>query len=343
MKKLMILLCAVCGFQLAACSSKPPEGDAVQAEPGAEQSGLEQTEDTGQADTKSDKEAELKRYANTVPVVYMTKEITAQSLQNLYQSIDNGMQGDHLAVKISAGELPSGNDLEAELFHDFVKSVNGTIAASSTRDDLQPADNSELTEIAETVVLDESGSVAISVEDGLHLTENYVGTHFSEYDGFLVISYFQGHAAAGFDGAVKNVSVGMSSAEGKCLIYSAGSSSTDPRGAKQDSFLEAMAEAGKAVADALDENILYINIMDHRSIDGGFEEADDISEDRKIGILASADPVALDQACVDLVYMEEGNEVFVNWMEKLNGEYALEYAEEIGLGSSAYTLVSIDE
>lgn len=343
MKKLMILLCAVCGFQFAACSSKPPEGDAVQTESGAGQSGSEQAEDTGQADTNSDKEAELNRYADTVPVVYMTKEITAQSLQELYQSIDNGMQGNHLAVKISAGELPSGNDLEPELFQDFVKAVKGTVVASSTRDDLQPADNSALAEIAAPDVLDESGSVAISVEDGLHLSENYVGTHFSEYDGFFVISYFQGHAAAGFDGAVKNVSVGMSSAEGKCLIYSAGSSSTDPRGAEQDTFLESMAEAGKAVADALNENILYINIMDHRSIDGGFDEAADVSEDRKIGILASEDPVALDQACVDLVYMEEGNEVFVNWMEKLNGEYALEYAEEIGLGSSAYTLVSIDE
>lgn len=343
MKKLMFLLCAVCSFQFAACSSKSSEGDALQAESGTEQSSLEQMEDTGQADTKSDKETELKQYADTVPIVYMTKEITAQSLQSLYQSLDSSTKKDHTAVKISAGEMPSGSDLEPELFSDLVKSINGTIVSGSTRDDLQPADNSELAEIAKTDILDESGSVAISVEDGLHLTENYVGTHFSEYDRFLVISYFQAHAAAGFDGAVKNISVGMSSTEGKCLIYSAGNSSTDPRGAEQDTFLESMAEAGKAVSDALNENILYMNIMDHRSIDGGFDESSGTSDDRKIGILASADPVALDQACVDLVYMEEGNEVFVNWMEKLNGEYALEYAEEIGLGSSAYTLVSIDE
>jgi len=199
-----------------------------------------------------------------------------------------------------------------------------------------------VSEIAKVTVLDENGSQTIPVEDGLHLKENYVGNHFSEYDGLLVISYFQGHAAAGFDGAVKNVSVGISSAEGKCLIYSAGSSSTDPRGADQDTFLESMVEAGKSVTDAMNGNVIYMNIMNQRSIDGGFDDTASEQDGKKIGILASTDPVALDQACVDFVYMEDGNETFVNWMEKLNGEYALEYAEKIGLGSSAYTLVSID-
>ncbi len=340
MKKLFILLCTVFVMQSTACSSKPVTEDGVQEDEVRKEAGTEQNDD-GQTES-TEQTAELKQYENTVPVVYMTKEITAESLGNLYRSLDEKIQGEHTAVKISAGELPSGNAVEPELFRDLVTSVKGTIVACGTRDDLQPADNEGLAQIAEPEVLDESGSVAIPVEDGLHLEENYVGAHFSDYDGLLMISYFQGHAAAGFDGAVKNISVGISSAEGKCLIYSAGGSSTDPRGAEQDTFLESMAEAGKAVADALHNNILYINIMDHRSIDGGFDETTAISDDRKIGILASADPVALDQACVDLVYMEEDNERFVDWMEKLNGEYVLEYAEEIGLGSSAYTLVSVD-
>lgn len=347
MKKLTILLCMILGLLFAACGSKSVTDHAVQQESGTEQSSSVQTEDMDNEDmtqtsAQSDQEAALRQYADTVPIVYMTEEISSKSLVNLYRSLDEKMKGNHTAVKISAGELPSGNNLEPELFRELVQVVEGTIVTCSTRDDLQPAENSKLSEIAKVTVLDEDGSQTIPVEDGLHLKENYVGNHFSEYDGLLVISYFQGHAAAGFDGAVKNVSVGISSAEGKCLIYSAGSSDTDPRGANQDTFLESMAEAGKSVTDAMNGNVLYMNIMNQRSIDGGFDDTASERDGREIGVLASADPVALDQACVDFVYMEDGNETFVNWMEKLNGEYALEYAEKIGLGSSAYTLVSID-
>lgn len=344
MKKLTILLCMILGFPFVACSSKSVADNAVQEESGTEQSSSVQTDDMDNEDTTqtSDQEAALRQYADTVPIVYMTEEISSKSLVNLYRSLGGKMKGDHTAVKISAGELPSGNNLEPELFEELVQDLKGTIVTCSTRDDLQPAENSKLSEIAKVTVLDENGSQTIPVEDGLHLKENYVGNHFSEYDGLLVISYFQGHAAAGFDGAVKNVSVGISSAEGKCLIYSAGSSSTDPRGADQDTFLESMAEAGKSVTDAMNGNVIYMNIMNQRSIDGGFDDTASEQDGKKIGILASTDPVALDQACVDFVYMEDGNETFVNWMEKLNGEYALEYAEKIGLGSSAYTLVSID-
>lgn len=346
MKKMTVFLCLIFGLNLAGCGGTV-SGDDTQTVSDPEDEVQTQTSgqsgmDTGQTTTQSDLEAGLKQYADAVPVVYMTGKITPESLLELYQSLGKKKKGKQTAVKISAGELSDDSTPDPELFQQLIQAVDGTIVTSSTRDDLQPVQDQGLAQIADVEVLDEGGSVTIPVGEGTHLTENYVGAHFSEYDNYLLISYFQGHAAAGFDGAVKNVSVGVSSAEGKCLIYSAGHSSSDPRGADQDMFLESMAEAGKSVSDALNGNILYINIMDHRAIDGGF--ANDAAEqsDREIGILASSDPVALDQASVDLVYMEDGSDTFVSWLEKLNGEYALEYAEEIGLGSSAYTLVSID-
>lgn len=373
MKKLTAFLCVLAGLHFAACSSRPISGDMSQNVPDAGQSDSAQAADAGQAEAsrqvsaaadadqteassqtsvaKAEPEAGLERYADAVPVVYMTTEITAKSLCRLYQSMGRAVTGDHTAVKISTGEPPASNYLKPELICDLVQYVDGTIvecntayggSRAETEMHYQVAKDHGFTEIADVVIMDEDGSVTLPVEDGVHLTENYVGAHFPEYDGFLIISHFKGHAMAGFGGAIKNMSIGISSAEGKCLIHSAGSSRTDPWGTEQDAFLESMAEAGKSVADALDRNILYINVMNHLSIDcdcNGDPAEPDIHD---IGILASADPVALDQACVDLIYMADGNEAFVEQMEEKNAEYVLEYAEEIGLGNSAYTLVKID-
>lgn len=373
MNKLTALLCILVGLHFTACGSRPITGVMSENASDAGQSDSAQTADTGQAEAsqqgsatadadkteasqqmsaaKTEPEAGLTRYADAVPVVYMTTEITAKSLCSLYQSMGRAVTGDHTAVKISTGEPPASNYLKPELICDLVQYVDGTIvecntayggSRAETEMHYQVAKDHGFTEIADVVIMDEDGSVTLPVEDGMHLTENYVGAHFPEYDGFLVISHFKGHAMAGFGGAIKNISIGISSAEGKCLIHSAGSSHTDPWGTEQDAFLESMAEAGKSVVDALNGNILYINVMNHLSIDcdcNGNPAEPDIHD---IGILASADPVALDQACVDLIYMADENEAFVERMEEKNAEYILEYAEEIGLGNSAYTLVSID-
>lgn len=171
---------------------------------------------------------------------------------------------------------------------------------------------------------------------------NYLDAHFPEYDGFLVLAHFKGHAIAGFGGAIKNISIGMASQEGKCLIHTDGASHTSPWGGAQDPFLECMAEAGKSVQDAVDGNMLYINVMNRLSVDCDCDSSPAEPDMHDIGILASTDPVALDQACVDLVYQAEDGASLVERMESRNAEHVLAHGEEVGLGNRSYQLVSID-
>ncbi len=237
---------------------------------------------------------------------------------------------------------------------DLVQSVNGTIVEcntayggtrTSTAMHMQVAKDHGFTEIANVDIMDEDGSVSLPVKGGKNLTENLVGSHFENYDFFLLLSYFKGHQMGGFVGAIKNISIGIASTSGKCLIHTAGAISTSMRGSKQDPFLESMAEAAKSVSDSLDngKNIMYINVMNNLSIDcdcNGFPAKPSMQD---IGILASLDPVALDQACVDLVYATEGGEMLVNRIEAKNGIHTLEHAEQIGLGIRKYELVNLND
>lgn len=186
-----------------------------------------------------------------------------------------------------------------------------------------------------------------------------MGAHFPEYDGYLVLSHFKGHAMAGFGGAIKNISIGMASREGKCLIHTAGASRTTPWGGEQDPFLESMAEAGKSVVDALDGNILYISVMNHLSVDCDCDGNPAEPDMHDIGILASTDPVALDQACVDaclnaapLPNSQLGanlakpgwncyHDNFKDSNPNIEWKATLEQAEKIGMGTRKYTLKKI--
>ena len=285
------------------------------------------------------------------PVVYMTTEITPEAMMRIYEALGVELTGEHIAVKLSTGEPPASNYLRPELIKDVVHHVNGTIvecntayggSRAETAMHYQVAKDHGFTDIADFLIMDENGSMTLPVEGGLRLTENYVGSHFADFDGFLVLSHFKGHAMAGFGGAIKNISIGIGSSEGKSWIHTGGTSKRGIYG-DQDAFLEAMADAGKSVVDALDGNILYINVMNRLSVDcdcSGNPAEPDIHD---IGILASTDPVALDQACIDLIYQAEGNASFVRRMESLNAVHVLEIGEAIGLGSRTYTLVSIDE
>ena len=252
-----------------------------------------------------------------VSVVYMTEEITPEGLMNAYQALGVELTGDNIGVKLSTGE-PGSNYLDPDLIADLVHHVNGTIvecntayqgSRTETRMHYQVASDHGFTDIADLVIMDEDGSATIPVEGGTRMTENLVGAHFPEYDGFLVLSHFKGHAIAGFGGAIKNISIGMASQEGKCLIHTDGQSHTSPWGGAQDPFLECMAEADM----------------------------------HDIGILASTDPVAMDQASVDLVYEAEDGASLVERMESRNAEHVLQHGEEVGLGNRSYELVSIDE
>ncbi|MDF2845251.1 MAG: hypothetical protein K0R00_3677 [Herbinix sp.] len=287
------------------------------------------------------------------PKVYMTTDISPEGLMAVYEALGWTPEG-KVAVKLSTGEPPASNYLKPELIKDLVQYVEGTIVECNTayggsRGEaamhLQVAKDHGFTDIAEVDIMDADGSINLPVNGGIKLKENLVGANFSNYDSFLVLSHFKGHQMAGYGGAIKNISIGIASREGKCLIHTAGKSNKTMGGGIQNSFLESMADAGKSVSDSLNngKNIVYINVMNRISIDcdcNGRPAEPDIHD---IGILSSADPVALDQACIDLIYDAEGNETLVKRIESKNGLYTLESAEKIGLGSREYELVNIDD
>ncbi|CVI69587.1 hypothetical protein BN3660_01611 [Eubacteriaceae bacterium CHKCI004] len=290
--------------------------------------------------------------ATSDTVVYFTSDISPEAMVAAYDALGTGLTGENIAVKLSTGEPPASNYLDPDLIVDLVQQVKGTIVEnntayggqrSGTAMHYQVAEDHGFTDIADFVVLDEDGSTSLPVKGGTQLTENLVGAHFPEYDGYLVLSHFKGHAMAGFGGAIKNISIGMASQEGKCLIHTAGESHTSPWGGEQDPFTESMAEAGKSVVDALDGNILYVSVMNHLSIDCDCDGNPAEPDMHDIGILASTDPVALDQACVDLVYAsQDDTESLIDRMESRNAVHVLEHGEDIGLGSRTYQMVSID-
>lgn len=287
------------------------------------------------------------------PIVYMTTDISSKGLIAAYKALDWTPKGD-VAVKLSTGEPPSSNYLKPKLIKELVQSVKGTIVECntayggsriSTAMHMQVAKDHGFTAIAKVDILDADGSMSLPVVGGTHLKKNLVGTHFSNYNSYLVLSHFKGHEMAGFGGAIKNISIGLGSKEGKCLIHTAGSSNSSIYGQNQDAFLESMGEAGKAVSDSLGngKNIVYINVMNNLSIDCDCNGNPAKPEIADIGILASTDPVALDKACIDLVYAAKGSESLKERIEDLNGLHTLEYAEKIGLGCRTYKLVNIND
>lgn len=283
------------------------------------------------------------------PVVYMTTDISSEGLIAIYEALKANPQG-NIAVKLSTGE-PGSNYLRTDLIGDLVQSFeNPTIvecntayggSRSNTAMHYQVAEDHGYTTIADVDIMDENGSMTLPVSGGTNLTENYVGANFANYDYFVVLSHFKGHSMAGFGGAIKNISIGIASSEGKAHIHSGGTGAS-MWGGDQDAFLESMAEAGKSVVEALDGNILYINVMNRLSVDCDCDGSPAEPDMHDIGILASYDPVALDQACVDLVYQAQDGASLIQRMESRNGLHTLEHAEAIGLGSRTYELVHID-
>lgn len=282
-------------------------------------------------------------------VVYMTTDISSDGLMAIYEALGASPEG-RIAVKLSTGE-PGSNYLRTELIGELVQSLDATIvecntayggSRASTAMHYQVAEDHGYTAIATVDIMDENGSMTLPVTGGSNLTENYVGANFANYDYFVVLSHFKGHAMAGYGGAIKNISIGIASSEGKAHIHTGGRGGS-MWSADQDAFLESMAEAGKSVEDYLDGNILYINVMNRLSVDCDCDGSPSEPDMHDIGILASFDPVALDQACIDLVYGAEDGQSLVNRIESRNGLHTLEHAQDIGLGSREYRLVSIDE
>ena len=283
------------------------------------------------------------------PVVYMTADISSEGLIAVYEALEASPTG-NIAVKLSTGE-PGSNYLRTDLIGDLVQSFEDpTIvecntayggSRANTAMHYQVAEDHGYTAIADVDIMDENGSMTLPVTGGSNLTENYVGANFANYDYYVVLSHFKGHSMAGYGGAIKNISIGIASSEGKSHIHSGGTGGS-MWGGDQDAFLESMAEAGKSVVDYLDGNILYINVMNRLSVDCDCDGNPTEPDMHDIGILASYDPVALDQACIDLVYAAEDGASLVERIESRNGLHTLEHAEAIGLGSRTYERVSID-
>lgn len=293
---------------------------------------------------------------NETSIVYMTKEISPEAIVKLYEALGREAKG-KVAIKISTGEPGGHNFLQPSLIADFVKLTNGTIVECntayegkrfSTEDHLKAAEDHGFTAIAPVDIMDAEGEVKLPVKNGKHLEYDIVGSHYPEYDFTVILSHFKGHAMGGFGGAVKNMSIGIASSNGKSYIHSGGTLDTT-KGlwdnlAKQDAFLESMAEAAKAVADHCGENILYINVANNLSVDCDCDSNPADPEMHDLGILASLDPVALDKACTDLVRNSEdhGKIHLIERIDSRHGMHTLDYGEEIGLGSQKYKLVKLD-
>ena len=290
-----------------------------------------------------------------VPKVYMFTKISAENLVKIYEALGREATG-KVAVKLSTGEPGGHNFLQPALIKDLVKKVNGTIVEcntaygggrADTENHLKAAKEHGFTAIAPVDIMDADGEVALPVKGGKHLKEDFVGSHYLNYDFTIILSHFKGHAMGGFGGAIKNMSIGIASSGGKAWIHSAGKTKGDPWGnlPPQDDFLESMAEAAKAVADNCGDKILYISVANNLSVDCDCDASPEDPKMGDIGILASLDPIALDKACTDLVRASEdhGKIHLIERIDSRHGMHTLEYGEKLGIGSQKYELVKLDK
>lgn len=288
--------------------------------------------------------------------VYFTKNITPEGLIKIYDILEKKLTG-KVAVKISTGEPGGHNFLNPNLIKDLVQKLNGTIVECNTayggkrmsaENHLQTVKDHGFTAIADVDIMDSEGDMAIPVTGGTHLKENYVGSNLKNYDSMLMLSHFKGHAMGGFGGALKNMSIGVASSEGKAWIHTAGKTRNPSELwanlPEQDAFLESMAEADESVITYMKGNILYINVVNNLSIDCDCDSNPEAPCMKDIGIVASLDPVACDKACLDLVYNseDEGKHRLIERIESKHGIHTVEHAEKLGIGSMEYKLIDID-
>lgn len=323
------------GGILSGCSSQTPSESQEQ----------DQSQPNEQTQTQTNEQN-----ANAVPV-YFTSDISSAGLLQIWNSL--GLEApENTAVKLSTGEPGGNNYLHPDLIEDLIHEVDGTIvecntayggSRGTTKSHLQAAADHGFTAIANVDIMDADGSLSLPIEGGSHLSEDLVGDHLANYNYVISLAHFKGHTMAGFGGAIKNCSIGIASREGKMLIHSAGESTSSWGNPAQDDFLESMAEAAKAVSDYMQGNMYYINVMNRLSVDCDCDSHPAEPEMADIGILASLDPVALDRACVDLVYDASDGSALIERIESRNGTHTLNHAEAIGLGSQTYRLVNLDE
>lgn len=284
--------------------------------------------------------------------VYYTKTITPEAMVQLYEVIGKKLTG-KIAVKLHSGEVGNQNFLRPEFMKPMIDHVKGTIVESNTAYDGERNTTDKhwktmevhgWSEIAPVDILDGDGDLELTVSGGKQIDKNYVGSHLTKYDAMLVLSHFKGHPMGGFGGALKNISIGIASSHGKAYIHGAGKPE-EMWTANHDAFLESMADASKSILEYFKGEMVFINVMKNMSVDCDCCAKAEDPKIQDIGILASLDPVALDQACLDLVYQskDEGKKDLIERIESRNGKHTVDAASEIGVGSQAYELIDIDK
>ena len=289
--------------------------------------------------------------------VYFIKEITPENIIKAYEVLGKKLPG-KVAVKMHSGEKGNKNYLRAEFVKDVIHHVNGTMvecntayegARNSTEKHRKLIEEHEWNKYFPFDLLDAEGpDMELDVPNGKVLKKNYVGKDLANYDSLLVLSHFKGHAMGGYGGALKQLSIGCASSAGKTLIHTAGVTD-DQRELfnnlpEQDRFLEAMADAASSVVKYFNGNAVYINVMKNISIDCDCDGNASAPCMKDIGILASLDPIAVDQACLDLVYNsnDPGKDKLIQRIESLHGVHTVEAAAELGFGSRDYELINIE-
>lgn len=291
--------------------------------------------------------------------VYFTRDITPEALVRIYKALGKEAKG-RVAVKISTGEAGGHNYLKPELIRNLVDEVGGTIVECNTA--YAGSRNTSAAhwktirqhgfdKIAKVDIMDEHGDMRIPVKDTTHIKYDIVGASLANYDFMVNLAHFKGHAMGGFGGVLKNQSIGVASSAGKTYIHTAGKVQSQEELwsnlPAQDYFLESMAAAAQAVADYFKGNILYINVMNNLSVDCDCDSSPDEPKLKDMGIMASLDPVALDKACLDMVFNHKSTEgddakPLIERINRQHGTHIVDYAEKIGLGSTAYVVVDID-
>lgn len=292
--------------------------------------------------------------------VYMTREISPESLVRIYKALGRPVDGHRVAVKISTGESGNPNYLKPTLIAALVDTVRGTIVECNTAYNGKRNTNEAhwqtihehgFDSIAPVDLMDEDGDMKIPVRDRRHIKYDIVGDHLLRYDYMVNLAHFKGHPMGGFGGVLKNASIGVASANGKAYIHSGGTHDTVEgiwkHTADQDIFLESMASAAQGVHDYFGDNIVYINVMNNMSVDCDCVAHPEGVEIADYGILASTDPVALDKACVDIIFnmtASEGNDnaPLKERISSRHGTHTIDHAAAIGLGSTEYEIISID-
>lgn len=289
--------------------------------------------------------------------VYFSKSINPNVLVRLYETLGKKLPG-NVAVKLHTGEKGNQNFIKPEFFKSIIDFVQGTVvecntAYSGQRNETDKhkklIDEHGWTKYFNVDIMDDCDEdICLPIPNGKIIQENFVGNHLQKYDSMLVLSHFKGHPMGGFGGALKQLSIGCASSRGKSWIHSGGVTKDQNilwgNLAKQNDFLQAMAESASSITSYFKNNIVFINIMANMSVDC---DCCAVAEDpclQDVGILASLDPVALDKACLDLVYSskDEGKEHFIERVESRNGVFTIECAEKLGIGTTNYEIINID-